>query len=104
MVTAYSYLFRSLGCVISLCLSSAVIQQSLRNRLRDTVKTSTDIEQIIKGVQHSLEFIQTLEPDIQKAVRDCYGWSINLGFTFIIGMASFAFFSAFFVRECNLKR
>ncbi|EDU45984.1 multidrug resistance protein fnx1 [Pyrenophora tritici-repentis Pt-1C-BFP] len=55
-----------------------------------------NIEQIIKGVQHSLEFIQTLEPDIQKAVRDCYGWSINLGFTFIIGMASFAFFSAFF--------
>ncbi|KAL3494914.1 major facilitator superfamily domain-containing protein [Aspergillus germanicus] len=104
VVTACSYLFRSLGSVIGLALSSTVVQQVLRGRLREALRDSKDIDRIVDGVRQSLDFIKTLDPDVAKTVRDCYGWATNKGFGFLIGVVFFAFVSSLFIRERSLSR
>ncbi|CBF81063.1 hypothetical protein AN5198.2 [Aspergillus nidulans FGSC A4] len=104
VVTACSYLFRSLGSVIGLALSSTVVQQVLRNRLRYALRESKDIDRIVDGVRESLDFIKTLDPAIARIVRDCYGWATNKGFAFLIGVVFLAFVSSLFIRERSLSR
>ncbi|KAL4926614.1 putative MFS multidrug transporter [Aspergillus undulatus] len=104
VVTACSYLFRSLGSVIGLALSSTVVQQGLRDRLADALRDSKDIDKIVDGVRQSLDFIKTLDPVVARTVRDCYGWAINKGFAFLIGVVFFAFVSSLFIRERSLSR
>ena len=104
VVTACSYLFRSLGSVIGLSLSSTVVQQLLRQGLREGLRDSKDIDQIVNGVRESLDYIKQLDPDIAKIVRGCYGSSVNQGFAFMVVIVFFALFSAFFMREAKLSR
>ncbi|KAL4949405.1 major facilitator superfamily-domain-containing protein [Aspergillus filifer] len=104
VVTACSYLFRSLGSVIGLALSSTVVQQGLRDRLRDALRDSKDIDTIVDGVRQSLDFIKTLDPTVARTVRDCYGWAINKGFGFLIGVVFLAFANSLFIRERSLSR
>jgi hypothetical protein len=104
VVTACSYLFRSLGSVIGLSLSAAFVQQLLRDRLRSELQHTGDIDRIVQGVRQSLDFIKTLPPQVRDIVRHCYGWSTNLGFAFQIGIVFFALLSSFFIREQKLSR
>lgn len=104
VVTACSYLFRSLGSVIGVSLSSTVVQQLLRDRLRTGLHNSKNIDQIVESVRKSLDFIKTLDPTTAKIVRDSYGWSINKGFAFMVGVVFFTLFSSFFIREKKLNR
>ncbi|KAJ5626429.1 hypothetical protein N7528_003856 [Penicillium herquei] len=104
VVTACSYLFRSLGSIIGLSLSSTIVQQLLRNRLRSDLHDtgSRSIDEIVNGVRESLEYIKQLEPDIASIVRNSYGWSTNKGFGFLTIVVFFALISAFFMREAKL--
>ncbi|KAL4784568.1 major facilitator superfamily-domain-containing protein [Aspergillus varians] len=104
VVTACSYLFRSLGSVIGLSLSSTVVQQVLRSRLRYALRDSKDIDRIVDGVRQSLDFIRTLDPVVAKTVRDCYEWATNKGFAFLVGVVFFALVSSSFIRERSLTR
>ncbi|KAJ5959926.1 uncharacterized protein N7479_007076 [Penicillium vulpinum] len=104
VVTACSYLFRSLGSVIGLSLSSTVVQQVLRNRLQSGLRDSKNIDQIVEGVRESLDFIKTLDPATARIVRDSYGWSTNKGFAFLVFVVFFALLSSFFIRESKLSR
>lgn len=103
-MTACSYLFRSLGSVIGLSLSASVVQQLLRERLRSDLQDSKNIDEIVNGVRENLEYIKKLDPDIAQIVRNCYGWSTNKGFGFMVVVVFFALFSAFFMRESKLHR
>ncbi|KAJ5928260.1 Major facilitator superfamily domain general substrate transporter [Penicillium verhagenii] len=104
VVTACSYLFRSLGSVIGVSLSSSVVQQLLRERLRSDLHDSKNIDEIVNGVRESLNYIKRLDPDIAKIVRNCYAWSTNKGFGLLAIVVFFAFFSACFIHEAKLKR
>ncbi|KAJ6137950.1 hypothetical protein N7471_004436 [Penicillium samsonianum] len=104
VVTACSYLFRSLGSVIGLSLSSTVVQQVLRNRLQSGLRDSKNIDQIVEGVRESLDFIKTLDPATAMIVRDSYGWSTNKGFAFLVCVVFFALLSSCFIRESKLNR
>ncbi|KAJ5500245.1 hypothetical protein LT330_002275 [Penicillium expansum] len=104
VVTACSYLFRSLGSVIGLSLSSTVVQQVLRNRLQSGLRDSKNIDQIVEGVRESLDFIKTLDPATARIVRDAYGWSTNKGFAFLVCVVFFALLSSCFIRESKLSR
>ncbi|KAL1975493.1 hypothetical protein VTN31DRAFT_3885 [Thermomyces dupontii] len=104
VVTACSYLFRSLGSVMGLSLSSTLVQQLLRGRLRSALKDAKDIDRIVDGVRQSLDYIKTLPPQIRDTVRSCYGWSMNLGFALMIGIVFLALVSSFFIRERSLSR
>jgi tetrahydromethanopterin S-methyltransferase subunit B len=72
--------------------------------LREALRDSKDIDRIVDGVRQSLDFIKTLDPNVAKTVRDCYGWATNKGFGFLIGVVFFAFVSSLFIRERSLSR
>ena len=83
------YLFRSLGSVIGISLSAATIQQVLRQRLHQALHNSLDVDVIVDRVRKSLEYIKTLDPDMQALVRGCYEmatrWSYILDLILVVG-------------------
>lgn len=87
VATACSYLFRSLGSVVVLSLSASVVQQSLRTQLREQLSSGDDAEEIVRSVRESLDYIKTLKPTVQEAVRQCYASSTRNGFVFMFGIA-----------------
>lgn len=87
IATACSYLFRSLGSVVILSLTASVVQQSLRDQLREHLNSGKDAEEIVKRVRESLDFVKTLQPAVREAVRQCYARSTRNGFGFIFGIA-----------------
>lgn len=89
---------------MGLSLSSTLVQQLLRGRLRSALKDAKDIDRIVDGVRQSLDYIKTLPPQIRDTVRSCYGWSMNLGFALMIGIVFLALVSSFFIRERSLSR
>lgn len=90
VATACSYLFRSLGSVVGVSLAATVFQQSLRTQLRDRLKAGKEADNIVKNVRESLDFIKTLEPHVQKIVRECYGASTRNSFVLALGLVFFA--------------
>ena len=90
VATACSYLFRSLGSVVGLSLAATVVQQSLKTQLQEQLRSAKDAASIEKHVRESLDFIKTLEPGIQRVVRECYGASVRNGFILLIVTMSFA--------------
>ena len=94
VATACSYLFRSLGSVVILSLAASIIQQSLRDQLREHLNSGKDAENIVKRVRESLDYIKTLEPSVQEAVRQCYANSTRNGFAFVLGIGCCAMLSS----------
>lgn len=85
VVTACSYLFRSLGSIVGLSLTSTVVQQVLRVQLAQKLRDGDASDQLAKQVRQSLDVIKTLDPAVQKIVRDCYGQAVRAGYGFLIG-------------------
>lgn len=104
VTTACSYLFRSLGSVIGISLSSTVVQQSLRSHLIQRLGGGEEADRIVQRVRRSLDYIRTLEPGVREVVRRCYGHAARDGFAFMIGITFFALVSSFFIREKRLSR
>ncbi|EEQ29638.1 membrane transporter [Microsporum canis CBS 113480] len=103
VATACSYLFRSLGSVITISLSASIVQQFLRSSLRSALKGNKNIDDIVDGVRQSLDYINHLEPHIREVVRDCYGRSTSTAFGFMTILVFLAFVSAIFIREQKLS-
>ena len=87
LATACSYLFRSLGSVVILSLNASVVQQSLRNQLREQLNNGRNVDEVVKRVRQSLDYINTLEPTVRKSVRQCFATSTRNGFVFVLGIA-----------------
>ena len=104
VTTACSYLFRSLGSVIGISLSSTVVQQSLRECLLSELGTGDEVNEVIQRVRWSLSYIWTLEPEQRDIVRTCYGHATRSGFILMIGILGFATISSFFIREKRFSR
>ena len=105
IVTACSYLFRSLGSVVGISLSATVIQQSLRQQLRERLGSGDDAGHITDGVRQSLKFLETLDPITRDIVRKCYRHATTGGFVFIIGITMFAALSGCkYTRHSGSKR
>ena len=94
VATACSYLFRSLGSVVGLSLSATVVQQTLRNQLKDRLGSGMEADEIVKEVRRSLDFIKTLDPLVRDAVRESYGDATRAGFGFLMVVAAFAALSS----------
>ncbi|OQV06540.1 hypothetical protein CLAIMM_11092 [Cladophialophora immunda] len=72
VVTACSYLFRSLGSSFGISILSAVFQQSLKTRLLDSFGDSNQAGDLERRVRESLEYINQLEPQLAETVLNCY--------------------------------
>lgn len=104
VTTACSYLFRSLGSVIGISLSSTVVQQSLRSYLIRGLGSGEEADRIVQRVRRSLDYIRTLDPEVRDMVRRCYGHAVRDAFALMIGIVFFALVSSFFIREKRLSR
>jgi predicted MFS family arabinose efflux permease len=104
VTTACSYLFRSLGSVIGIALSSTVVQQSLRNYLRRELGSGEEAERIVQRVRRSLDSIWRLDPEVRDVVRRCYGHAVRDALALMIGITFFASLSSFLIREKRLSR
>ena len=101
IATACSYLFRSLGSVVGLSLSATVVQQVLRNQLQDHLGSGENTDKIVENVRQSLDFINTLSPEMADMVRKCYGSATRAGFGFLIGVVTLAAISSCTYTPCT---
>lgn len=85
---------RSMGSVLGLSLSASIVQQTLRNHLRDKLNDSKGADEIVKNVRQSLEYINTLDPETRKLVRKCYEVAITNGFSLVLGITCLSLLSS----------
>ncbi|KAI9784048.1 MAG: hypothetical protein M1816_001079 [Peltula sp. TS41687] len=102
------YLFRSLGSAVGISTSATVVQQSLRTQLLATLgnidhSARIDVNRIVENVRHSLDYIHTLPPQIQVAVRKCFAVATRASFTLNAVVVAGAVVSALLVSERRLN-
>ncbi|KAK1817949.1 hypothetical protein LTR12_007701 [Friedmanniomyces endolithicus] len=107
VVTACSYLFRSLGSVFGVSMSATVANQALRTSLAAELPSlgfsqSKAIE-IAEKVRQSLAYLKELEPEVRAVVSQCYEKSTSAAFALQIGLVAGAAISAWFIREKALS-
>ncbi|KII86665.1 hypothetical protein PLICRDRAFT_263856 [Plicaturopsis crispa FD-325 SS-3] len=91
--TGFGQLFRGIGQVGGVAVSSAVFQSVLDRELRQRIQ-APNADEIIKQIRHSATFIARLPPDLQQAAKDSY--SVGLRGVFIMAACSTLF--AYVVR------
>ncbi|KAL8726864.1 MAG: hypothetical protein Q9166_006416 [cf. Caloplaca sp. 2 TL-2023] len=94
IATACSYLFRSLGSLVGISLTATVVQQSLRNQLREQLGSSDEVATIVKKVRESLDYLKVLNPATCEIVRQCCGHATIAVFGLMMAIASFAAISS----------
>jgi hypothetical protein len=104
LTTAGSYLFRSLGSVVGVSLSATIIQQSLRNNLKEALGSGKEADKVVQKVRQSLDAIKKLDPKVAHVVRECYARAVVNGFALMVGITFLAIVSSVFIREKRLSR
>ncbi|KAL1297867.1 hypothetical protein AAFC00_006390 [Neodothiora populina] len=104
VATACSYLFRSLGSVFGVSMSATVANQSLRDSLKESLKSGKAATEIAERVRESLAYIATLEPEIREIVRECYAKSTRSAFVLEAGLVTGAAIAAWFIKEKALGK
>jgi predicted MFS family arabinose efflux permease len=94
IVTACSYLFRSLGSAIGLSVQSALFQASLRKNLEARLSDNADAAEIARKVRESLGNIRDLSPALQVKVRAAYQDSITNVLALVLVIVSGAMFAS----------
>jgi hypothetical protein len=103
IVTACSYLFRSLGCSVGVSAVATVVQQVLRKQLRQKLK-GEEAERIVREVRESLDFLKDLTPESRHLVREAYRVAVNRGFMVGTTILFGAVVASIFIRERKLSR
>jgi len=101
IATAVSYLFRSLGSVVSLAVGSFLIQNTLRTHLHLRL-SGDDTEEIVRRVRESLSYIDELDPATQAIVRGSYAEAVHVTLRFTIGLSVCAVIASAFIKEKSL--
>lgn len=98
-----SYLFRSIGGVIGISLTSAIFQGVVKNILTHSI-TGPNAELYIEIARKSMTEVRELLPaDVLEIVLDAY--QVGLRWTFIAcaGIASLTVISTFFIETFDLS-
>jgi len=104
IVTACSYLFRSLGSAVGVSLAATVVQQRLRDQLAKRLGDGEETDKIVQGVRESLEYLKQLTPEVREIVKICYARAVTAAFGFSGIVLVGAVVAAVFVRERKLSR
>jgi len=102
IATANSYLFRALGTVSGISLSSALVQGRLRAQLEESL-SGEDAAEIIERVRGSLDSIKTLPPDTRAIVVACYEKAVSSAFIFGLCFFFMATLASSFMKEKKLS-
>jgi hypothetical protein len=93
-----------LGSVVGVSLSATVIQQSLRNKLKEALGSGQEADKVVQKVRKSLDAIKKLDPKVAQVVRECYAHAVTNGFGLMVGITFLAVVSSIFIREKRLSR
>ncbi|KAF7981055.1 hypothetical protein HWV62_35520 [Athelia sp. TMB] len=91
--TGFGQVFRGLGQVSGVGISSAVFQSILGSQLQARIR-GPDAAELIKSIRHSAKLVASLPPAIQRDARDAYDASLKA----VFALAACASLLAFLVR------
>ncbi|KAG8217158.1 major facilitator superfamily domain-containing protein [Butyriboletus roseoflavus] len=77
--TGFGQVFRGVGQVCGVAVSSALFQSKLNSELRARIHTP-DADEMISRIRHSTTLVARLGPDLQRAARDSYAVSLRAVF------------------------
>ncbi|KAJ3893606.1 member of the major facilitator superfamily [Lentinula edodes] len=103
IATAVSYLFRSLGSVVGLSVGSTILQDVLRSILQQRL-TGQDINEIVRRVRESLDYLNELDQSTRTIVLGAYEDAIQKTMWFSFSMGVCAFVASLFINEVPLNR
>ncbi|KAH7911105.1 major facilitator superfamily domain-containing protein [Hygrophoropsis aurantiaca] len=83
--TGFGQVFRGIGQVGGVAISSALFQSKLDSELRRRIH-APNAEEIISEIRHSAKLVANLPPDLQRAARDSY--AVSLKAVFILAACS----------------
>ncbi|KAG1731182.1 major facilitator superfamily domain-containing protein [Suillus paluster] len=101
--TGFLQLFRGLGQVLGVAISSALFQFKLDHELRSRIHGDGAAE-IVSKIRHSTTFVGTLPPDLQRAARDSYAISLRAVFALATCCALLAYIIRLPIPEKKLDR
>ena len=86
------FLFRSLGASVCLALTAAEVQHAVRSEmwLRLTDYNSDVVDDIITRITRSLNEIESLGPELERAVRGAYEVAIDRSFIVCLCLVALA--------------
>ncbi|KAL8704060.1 MAG: hypothetical protein Q9201_002759 [Fulgogasparrea decipioides] len=101
VVTSLSYIFRSTGSVVGLCVASAVYQQVLDNDLWARFGGLKNAVEVIHGIRDGLDYVDTLPHQMQSVVRGSYLTALRATFSTTVAFAVGALVCGVLVKELN---
>ena len=104
VVTACSYLFRSLGSVVGISMCATAFNQTLRKTLEAALAGDEDAKEIAERVRSSLAYFRSLEPGLKEVVRECYSQSTRAALTVSVCITVGSAVLAWFIREKRLGK
>ena len=104
VVIACAFLFRALGSSMGISLSSAVLQQTLRNELAARLPEGDQAREIEERVRKSLEYIKELPPNLAAEVRSSYQFATLKGTIPCLIFAVMSVFIAFFIKNKKVNK
>jgi hypothetical protein len=107
VATACVYLYRQLGTTIGLAIISLVFRRvltsNLIHRLVDAPELGLDMDEVLKGVSESLEYLDQLPTKGRIIVGAAYGNACIAVFLLCAGLAICAFISSWFINESRIE-
>ncbi|GLB35671.1 putative major facilitator superfamily protein [Lyophyllum shimeji] len=88
--TGFGQLFKGIGQIGGVAISSAIFQSKLDTELRRRIH-GPDAEELINTIRRSSQLLGSLPPDLQRTARHCYDISLKTVFTFGAAAALLAF-------------
>ncbi|KAI8091500.1 major facilitator superfamily domain-containing protein [Thamnidium elegans] len=102
-ITSMSYLFRSIGGVVGISLTSAIFQGVVKSILTKTI-TGPDAELYIEIARKSMTEVRELLPaEVLELVLDAYQIGLRYTFFACAGIASLSVTSSFFIQSFELS-
>lgn len=102
-ITSMSYLFRSVGGVVGISLTSAIFQGVVKRILTQQI-TGPDAELYIEIARKSMTEVRELLPaDILAIVLDAYQIALRYTFLTCAGISCLSVISTFFIQSFSLS-
>ncbi|KAK1230076.1 hypothetical protein PQX77_006850 [Marasmius sp. AFHP31] len=103
VATGFGQLFRGIGQVGGVAISSAIFQSRLDNELRQRIHVP-NAEEIIQRIRQNARLVAALPPDIQRHARDSYAASLKDVFIFASCSTLLAFLVRLPIPEADLDK
>ncbi|KAF8705571.1 vacuolar amino acid permease, partial [Rhizoctonia solani] len=99
--TGFTQLYRGVGQVLGVAVSSAFFQSVLDRELRSRI-TGKDADEWVVRIRHSSKLVVNLEEHLQRAARDSYGEALRYVFLYAAACSLVSFILRLWLPEVSL--